>query len=243
MDINTQITPSLHPELLKGRLQEAGLADEGILAGTAQAVTAFSEAYETLREIHDAREAAARNPAWTEGAQILNVAAFAEKKQAGVLSKFDAALKNLSTVAHSIEAELLNPVQQQAGIGTLNEEVRRHVNAIPDLGKRVEFIKEAIKSGDTLTATAVLGAPCYLSGLGAELHQELLRSFHESQNPLAVKRLNAARLCVEHLEKYSPMFLTELTKAVGADSRKVRELRKGDNQARAKLGMAARTLL
>ncbi len=241
MDISGKVTPSLHPDYLKGKLEEAGIMDDTTLSNTAQAITTFSEAYEALREIHEAREAAARNPAWTEAAQTLNVAAFAEKKQASVLPKFEAVLKNLNTIARSIEAELLNPVQQQAGIGTLNEEVRRHVNAMPDLGKRIAFIRDAIKSGDTLTATAVLGAPCYLSGLGADIHQELLRGFHESQNPLAVKRLTAARVCIDHIENNAPLFLTGVTKAVGADWRKVQEMRKGDNQARAKLGMAARS--
>ncbi len=42
-----------------------------------------------------------------------------------------------------------------------------------------------------MTATAVLGAPCYLSGLDPDLHAEYLRDWHNAQRPVEAKKIRA----------------------------------------------------
>ena len=76
--VDIRITPSLHADTLK---EVDGYDDELTAPILAPALEALDDAYITLGKLHDARDAAKKNQAWTEGQQVLAVSDAAWKQQ------------------------------------------------------------------------------------------------------------------------------------------------------------------
>lgn len=224
-DISIQITPSLHPDnVLKIDGYDSDTAP--IVAPT---MTAFSEAYEGLRKIHDAREKARSNPTWNDVQQIVMTQDFADKVMAKVTRGFDATRANLEKGIAHLEGELSKPVESKAA-GSIAAEVRAHIKGLPT-GERLSVIRQAISEGDHSVALAVLGAPAMLSGIAPDMQKALTRVYHERHNPELTKRLKVMQGAKAMIEDRAGLVFKEVEKAVGMRSDKVRALRDARNAA------------
>lgn len=218
-NIDTRITPALHPlnvQELDGYSEETA----GILSKTE---SAFAHAYEQLGKVFDASEAVRADPTLTEAAAVLRIADYGDKAFMGMAMRFDDAAANLKTIITSIETELTAPVESKAS-SSLSAEIRSYVAKLPD-GERMSFVVKAIKDSDTRTASAILGAPAYLSGLTGDMQTVLTRQFHEHSNPLQAKRLKAAQAGLDLIGERANLVFSAIQKAVGADHKKVARYR------------------
>lgn len=218
-EIDTRVSPSLHPINVR---ELDGYDDEtSTLLGRAE--FAFAEAYQAMSEIHDARMKAAANPTWTEAQQLVQVDDFAQAQVKRITKSLDSAADNLQTVVNGIERELTTPVENSAG-GLVSTEIRAHVKGLKT-EQRMDFVRAAIISNDTRTATAILGAPSYLSGLTAEMQDILTRMYHEHHSPISAKRLKAAKGALALIGERKQLIFAEKEKAVGAPAIRIAQMR------------------
>lgn len=217
--IDTRVTPSLHP--INVREIDGYDSETETLLGITEG--AFAEAYQGLSEIHDARAKAAANPTWTEAQQLVQVDDFAQAQVNRITGRLDSAAANLQNVVNGIEKELTTPVENSAG-GLVSTEIRAHVKAMKD-EERFGFVRAAILSDDKRTASAILGAPSFLSGLSTEMHDVLTRMYHEHHSPISAKRLKAATGALALIAERKPLILREKEKAVGAPASKIAKMR------------------
>lgn len=224
--IRTDVTPSLHPQNL---LAIEGL-DEVNSQYIASAVDAFKTAYEGIGAIHTARKAAAQNPTFTEAAALLAVADYATKRTEAITRKFDSVMTNLNKSIVATENMLTAPLENAAGHGSINSEIRTHFKNMNDADRR-SFLSEANASGDSKTLVAVLGAPSYLSGM-SDIEQVILtRQYHETRNPEVASRLNVMKAAHTMLEQRAPLIWDEVTKAMGSSWIKIDGLRDARKKA------------
>lgn len=217
--IDTRITPALHPINVR-ELDDYSEETTGVLARTE---SAFAYAYELLGKMFDASEAVRADPTLTEAAAVLRIADYGDKAFAGMAQRFDDAAANLKTIVASIETELTAPVESKAS-STLSAEIRSYVAKLPD-GERMSFVMKAIKDDDARTASAILGAPSYLSGLTSDMQAVLTRQFHEHSNPLQAKRLKAAQAGLELIGGRANLVFSMIQRAIATDPKKVARYR------------------
>lgn len=218
-NIDTRITPSLHPINVR---ELDGYDDEtaGILSMTEGA---FANAYEQLGKVFDASEAARSDPTLTEAAAVVKAADYGDRVLTGIAQRFDGAAANLKTIIDGIERELSAPVESRAS-NSLSAEIRSYCKSLPE-GERMSFVRKAITDNDARTATAILGAPAYLSGIDAGMQGILTRMFHEHHEPLKAKRLKAAKAGLDLIGERSGLVFSVLSKAIGSDPKKVAKFR------------------
>lgn len=197
---------------------------------------AFSAAFEGLKAIRIAYDAAAKNQAWNQYQKLLNVAGAAEKKYQHMLGKFDSAIKNMSTAAKAMDESLSQPLEQQAGAGTINTEIREHVAKL-GTEARMKFMTDAIADRKSKVLTAILGAPAFLSGLPEGLHSSYTRMYWEKTSPEAVRRLTATRKAIELLEQRGPSVHRHVERAMGGQWSTVVALRRANSEAEKSLLM------
>lgn len=226
MSIHANVTPSLHPDNLKAIEDYDDHTGPYINA----AVEAFSTAYEGLAAVHTARAAADKNPTMNEAGKLLMVAQFAGKQQDQIGRKFDSAMLNLTKAIKATDEMLQGPLEQQAGAGTINEEIRRHVKGM-DRPAREKFLREARERSDIKTLTAILGAPSFLSGCSDAEHAHYLRQHHEQKNPDAARRLSVMRKAHAMLEERGGLVHKEVEKAIGASWKKVQKLKEARDES------------
>ncbi|EPG5770633.1 hypothetical protein [Pseudomonas aeruginosa] len=228
--VDIRITPSLHADTLK----EVDGYDEELTAPIlAPALEALDDAYITLTKLHDARDAAKKNQAWTEGQQVLAVSDAAWKQQQRIAKKFDNVRTTLDKQIAHFEQELSQPLESRAAV-TIAGEVRKYVKDMPT-EKRHEFLTKAIEEGDHITASAVLGAPPYLSGLDATFQKTYVRMWWERTTPELAQKLKAVRGAKAVIEQRGGLIFKEVEKAMGSSWAKVNELRQGNDKALAAL--------
>lgn len=218
-EIDNRVSPSLHPEVVRA-MGEYDLETEGVLAPT---VTFFDEMYHAVIAVHEARQAAAKNPTWNEAQIIIETDRLAERKMAHIAKASFALLGNLEKGIAHIEAELSAPVKAKAAEGVARD-IRTHAKAM-GTEERHNFIKDALDSGDAETMSSLLGAPPYLSGLTKELQATYTRLWHERTSPDMAKRLRAFVGAQALIQKNMPILAKQLEKAVGAPPAKAKALR------------------
>lgn len=229
-DIDTRVSPALDPETYR--------AVEGYSDDTRPfvdcVVNAFSAIYHTVGKAHDARQAADRNPGWTDEQRILNVSREVEGAKQRSLTRLANAERDLrANIAHT-EKLLSEPLTERAGLGTLNGEVRAHVKAL-NRSEREAFMNAALEANDEATLTAVLGGQYFLSGFTKVDHDHYVRIYHERKNPHLVKRLDLMNRFLEMVERNGPVVHLQFEKAVGAKPSLVANLNKLEDEAKAAL--------
>ena len=152
-NVDARITPSLHPDNVKN----IDGFDEQTAPYLAPTMTAFSTAYEGVRAVWAAKEAAAHNPTWNEAMQIIHTDDFAQKHFAKISKSFDVTRSNLEKGITMLEQQLAAPIESKA-TQSIAGEIRAFVRDMPT-EKRHKFIQEAIDAGDEKTVSALLGAP------------------------------------------------------------------------------------
>ncbi|MQB43031.1 hypothetical protein [Rhizobium sp. ICMP 5592] len=224
-NIDTRVSISLHPDNVT-KLDGYDSETEAILAPT---MTAFSEAYEGLRKVHDAKAAADRNPTWNDAQKVVVTDDYAQKQFARIAKGFDATRANLEKGIASIEQELSRPVESSAA-NAIAVEVRAHIKGL-SVSERMTVIQQAINEGDHIIAQAALGAPAMLSGLDPQMQKVLSRQYHERHNQQASKRLKAMKAAKAMIEDRGGLVFKEMEKAVGMRADKVKALRDAKNAA------------
>ncbi|MEM7664561.1 MAG: hypothetical protein AAF250_01775 [Pseudomonadota bacterium] len=225
-EIDTRVTPSLHPGVVK---KVDGYDEETapILAATEEA---FFAAYNGLRKVHDARELARANGAWTEAAQIINTDNLARKQEQQITRRFDKVHGDLKRGIALIEGELSSPVTTKATL-QIAAEIRAHCKGLSSGSDRMNFVRSLINEGDELSASAILGGPAFLSGLNNEQLGIFTRLYHETRQPELSKRLKAMKAGLELIQTNAPLVFDQMAKAVGCPPHKVDKLRKAHTAA------------
>lgn len=228
-EIDSRVTPTLHAETLKA----LDGFDDSTMPYIAPAIEALDDAYQTIGKLHDGRDAAKKNQAWTEGQQVLVVSETANRHQQRLLKKFDGLVSTMDKQIAKFEEELSQPLESRASVGIAGE-VRKFVKDMTT-EERHKFLQEAIDAGDMTTCSSVLGAPPYLSGLDANMARVYTRLWHERMNPQASARLKVIRGAKSHIEKAGALVVEQVEKAMGAKWATVNELRQGNDKALAAL--------
>lgn len=220
MDINTKVSPSLHPSNIESI---EGYNDE-TASHVADALGAFNTAYTQLGKINEFREAIAPDTSMTDDAKLLDVSKYAGKCMDAATKAFDNADKSLlARIAHA-EAELNAPLKATKSTTGLTSEIRGHVKALPADERRAWFA-EAIASNDSSSLEAVLAGPGYLSGLKQVEVDHYTRLYQEQQNPQMFRRLQVMKQAHAMLRERSQLVISGVQKAMGADFGKVQKVR------------------
>lgn len=223
--IDVRVTPSLHPD----NVDQVEGFDEETAPYLAMTKTAFSEAYQGIAQVLDARAAAAKNPAWNDASQLIMTQEFADKVFARIARSMDGAKAALDKGIAFVEGELAAPVTAKAAASVASE-IRAYSKSL-ETGKRMGFVQRAIAEGDEATVSSLLGAPPYLSGLTKEMQSILTRQWHERNSPALAQRLKAMVGARDLIFKRGGLVHSELTKAIGAPPHKVAALRAAKSKA------------
>ena len=226
MNVDTKVTPALHPINVK-KIDGYDEETAPVLAATEKA---FAAAYEGVRDVFKAREFAARNPAWTEGQQILHTDTLARKHLDKITRQFDRVRDDLTRGIVHLEGELSSPVSTKASL-QIAAEIRNHCKSLAGGAARMDFVRNLINDGDDLSASAILGGPAFLSGLDKEQVALFTRQYHEKQQPALSKRLKAMRGAVRLIERNAALVFGQLDEAVGCPPGKVKALREANTAA------------
>jgi len=225
VEVSGKVTPTLHPDNV--------MHLDGYNESTANYVnelsTAMSDIYHSIHDVHVARDTANRNEAWTEATCILKTADMTAKFQSSANAKLNSCLSNLERGYFHNREELTKPVQVSASTGALNSEIRTHFKSL-DASERRAQVSAAVV-GDHRTATALLGAPAYLSGLSDIEHAEHLNKFNSIREPERVERMKVQKAGIDMVKRLQGLISDEFTKALGSDWGKVERLRKANSEA------------
>ncbi len=224
-NVDHRITPSLHPENVKS----IDGFDEQTAPYLAPTMTAFSTAYEGVRAVLAAKEAAAANPTWNEAQQIIHTDDFAQKHLARITKSFDVTRSNLDKAIVALEQQLTTPIESKAA-ASIAGEIRAFVRDMPT-EKRHAFIQQALDAADHVTLGAVLGSPPYLSGLDANFQAVYVRHYHERNSPELAQRLKAMKGAKQMIEERAGLVFESMARAVGAPPHKAKALREAKTAA------------
>lgn len=224
-EVDTRITPSLHPANAR-EMEDYG---EDTAPYLGQFETALSTAYIGLQDIHNAREAAAKDPTLNPAAQVLKTDDYARKVFGRITQSFDRAGANLDRSITALEQQLTAPIESKASHG-ISAEIRAFVKGL-DTGERLTFLQQAIERGDEQSASSVLGAPSYLSGLNAETQATFVRLYHERTSPREAKQVRAMKAAKAILDDRAPLLFQQLDKAVGAPRGRINALRQAKTES------------
>ena len=223
LGVDTRVTAGLHPQSVAS-LEDYDDDTKGHLE---QVVQAFTVAYEGAGKVFDARAAAATDPTLTEAAQLIRTQDMADKVFQRAAAAFDKVSSNLQSGIALIEKELTTPVQSRAA-QTIAVEIRNYIRTVKS---PMDFVRNAIVTGDVDSASAALGAPAYLSGLTPEAQAVLLRMYYEKHNPALVKRQRAMQAALDLVGQRSGLLFKDLEKAVGVPPHRVKALKEAKAKA------------
>ncbi len=210
-EIDTRVSLDLDPEAAMATIVDY---DDDTASYIGPAKTAFTEAFTTLRAIHDAKAAVEEDPTLNDAGRLLKVDDFAQKRMiAKVYPAWDAASTSLNSKVEAWEMEMSKEVVSKSS-QMVSSEIRAHFKTLPT-GERMTAISKAIRDGDEVVASAVLGAPAMLSGFDEEMKQILLKEYHERFNPGLAKRLRAVTQARDLIDSKLGVLRKEVKKAVG----------------------------
>ena len=228
-EVKRNVSPTLHPANITGI---PGYEEhKGYVV---HSVTALDSAYQSIDAVIVAKRKLAIDESRTPKARIVEVAQLAEKYSTKLQKLFESSWDKLHAGINHIDKQLSEPMEQQAGTGTINGEIRAHAKALKT-DERNKLIANALQSGDSKTVAAILGAPAYLSGLHDVEQERYTRMYHEATNPDLTKRLEVMKQAKEKLEQARPVIFKELERAVGASKFEIEKLKAASSEAEAAL--------
>lgn len=230
LKIDIRVASILHPANVRELPEYAHETNRHLFANTEQALEL---SYKTIAQIHDAREQAENDPTLNEAARAIMVADFADKLSERATKAIDYAEGVLTKQIAQLEGELSKPVESHAANSSVSKEIRDHVRGLKAEGKSaMSFVRERLNEGDYASASAVLGAPAYLSGLTKDQQVALLRMYHERANPEKTNQLAAMKAAYSVNERGGAVILGQVQKAIGADYRKIKKFRDANNASK-----------
>lgn len=191
-------------------------------------------AFNGLVAINAAREKLRNDPTVTAGAAVVRLVTEAERKHNHIVDTFSKTEERLRSTERTLEKSLLAPVVQNAGLGTVNGEIREHVKKL-DAGKRHKLIEDAFAKRDGSTLVALLGCPPFLSGLDDAAHALYLRRLQEMREPVTTRRLKSVRAAIALMERAIPIAMNSVEKALGSSFKKAKELKATSDASNAAL--------
>lgn len=230
-EIDTRVSPALDPETYRSI---DGYEDHAQFVGGV--VNAMTDAYHVLGRLHDARDLWASNPAVTKEGAVVIVAKEGDKQKLRLLKRLDLASADLEANIRHTDNQLMEPLTERAGLGTLNGEVRAHVKALKR-GEREAFMREALERDDVPTLEAILGGQAFLSGLTQLDQDHYLRLYHQKKRPDLVRRLDVMKLFRDRLGGIGPIVHAQFAKAIGAEPGVAAHLQRANEQALAALNI------
>lgn len=227
IQIDTRVSPTLHPDIVRS-IEGYDEMNPASMAVIKPIHNAFSNAYRAITSVYDGREAARSNPSWNEAEQVIRTDDLKQDKIDPILREFDTIINDLQKNINQIESNLNAPVQAKAA-QNIAQEIRAYTKNLSS-EERNSFLMNAVKRNDETTATAVLGAPPYLSGLSETMAQTMTRHWHETNNPEQAQKLTLMKSALEMVIKNSPLIFNEMEKAVGVmiDSKSGRKITAAD---------------
>jgi len=218
-NIDTRVSASLHPNNV---MAIDGYDDETspVLASTMQA---FEAAYRGIASVHDVRIAAAKDPTLNDAAVVIATQETADRVFTRIAKTFDTTTDSLKRGIAFLEAELISPVESKAA-QSVSAEIRAHFKGM-NTGDRMTLLRRSINGGDHTTATAVLGAPAYLSGMTEGMRVVMLLEYHTRHEPQKAKRLKVMQGALHLFYTRSGLLFGEMEKAVGMPAHKVKALK------------------
>lgn len=192
---------------------------------------ALENAFIGLGNIATAREKLRTDPTITAGAAVVKLVGEAERKQTHIFDSFAKAAEKLHKTVEQLERSLQAPVEQKAGLGTINDSIRAHAKALK-ADDRIKFMSDAFSSRDENTLVAICGAPHYLAGLSKEMHAHYLRQLHEMKTPETTRRLKSLNAAIALVDRAFPIAMDSVEKALGASFKQAKQL-KGTSDASA----------
>lgn len=209
--VDVRVSQGLHPQNVVAAVGDD--YDDETKGDVAQVIEAFDGAYKAISRTFDARIAAANDITLTTPAQVLATADFADRAFQNAAARIDRVSANMRSSIAAFERDLSGPMDTGAA-GRFGAEIRAHVAGLPS-DKRLGFIQAAINRGDFESASAVLAAPAYLSGIDDAMQTTLTRMWHARANPMKEKKLRACRAALDLLDRNSGLLIRDMTKAVG----------------------------
>jgi len=187
------------------------------------ALDAFTAMHAATQQVINARTELRGNDSLTQSQQVLAIADLQGKLSTSATLKADNALRALGQAIAADEALLSQPVREQAR-GPFAAEIRTAVRSMPT-AERMKFINDAITSGDSTVAGAILGAPAVLSGLPSDMVAALGEKFNRARQPDVVRRLDMLRTVEQRLIKAGSHFVASHEAVLGARQSTVDKLR------------------
>jgi hypothetical protein len=219
LPVDTRVSPALHPQ----NVHALEAHDDETAPYLAPTYDAFTAAYQGIASVFDARDAAKHNPTLNEAAQVIETQDYADRVFTRVAKAIDSVSANLKKGIEQLDKALSAPVEARAA-HPLASEIRGHCKGLKT-DERMSMIRNAIETGDVTTASSILGAPAYLSGINSDMQQVYIRQWHTKHNPEKAERLKAMKEAFELLGQRSGLVWGELEKAVGMKQDKVQALR------------------
>ena len=151
-----------------------------------------------IRQIEQARAAIWDDPTQTKEAKAVNTWKYA-KKQFSEIQKDVKKLPDLGNFIKDLESEMDGSIAQHADTN-FGREARQRIASM-DEKERTEFVSKAIRSGDVQTASYVLGAPAFLSGIPDNVHKKLKDNYRNQVFTEEMEAVNALKSLDTHLQK------------------------------------------
>lgn len=228
--VRIDVSPSLHPESISklGAILGPESGSKHTASAFAAAQGALKGLYEGLGDLETAntmtRAKFSTSPQVVDGAKIgptLDDAAAAalagqmDERFGKCARQFDQSFKQVSETIDQLSTlvdRALTSPKKDAMAASAASDIRRYIAALPNDGKRMDFIHGAIEAGDVEVISAVLSTNSYVSGL-SKAHIETVRDLASKKfAPIERSQLDAARALGEHLGNASKIFVERYRK-------------------------------
>ena len=225
MEINSNITPSLHPQ----NITSIDGYDDTTAGYVESAKAALELSYKSLGAVHSARAKVNANSAWSKEKKILELAEFGEKNMDRILPVFDRTRTNLESGIKSVEQAMSESLSKTTP--ALAQEIRSHIKTL-DRTARAELVQKLFAEKNYDVVTAIIDAPAFLSGITTEERENYKRKLHETTNPELVKRVKVMKSALSIIESRGPLVMLQTEKAIGANFDLIAKLRNEESATR-----------
>jgi hypothetical protein len=231
MDINTSVSPEVHPQVVSGLISDHVTKDDALVATTRGALESI---YKTLGSIaaarHELDELARSGLQPTDSTRRLaehglsrmvggrqtvttphNQLVEAGNKAIEVASgKADHAYGQLQKAEAALELSITDGLRDLAFGQQVAVETRAMLRGEQDPAKRLGMVMSAAQKGDLPMVAAILSAPAYLSGLTDEQRTLVRETAAHAVVPQLKARRDAARKAQELLRRAGGHLIEEL---------------------------------
>lgn len=233
-DVDIRVAPSLHP----GTVEALDGYNQATAPYIASTMDLFADTYKTLQKLHDARELAEKNKAWTPEQTVMRVGDKVFYQQQRIAKKFDSIAATLDKQIKGYATSLTEPMESKAARDPMFVEIRTFAREMSS-GDRMKLLDRMIENKDEKTATAILAAPAYLSGLTDDMQRVYLQRFRERITPEIADRLKVLRGAKDLVDRCGPLMLTQFEKSTGSTWQKITAIKAGNSSAMAALELSS----